>query len=120
MKTGVMIEGKLVGKIADATRGMYLRTCRVVWNECIQQGYLTEDKYPFSNKDNTLISIPHGKNRQHSYLSIDEMTQLYNVFVEKRYPGTWSPFTRNEPTIHWAYSWYNTYAMVSILQMQLD
>ena len=92
MKNGVMIEGKLVGKIADATRGMYLRTCRVVWNECIQQGYLTEDKYPFSNKDNTLISIPHGKNRQHSYLSIDEMTQLYKVFVEKRYPDTWSPY----------------------------
>lgn len=32
MKNGIMIDGKLVGKIADATCGMYLRTCRVVWN----------------------------------------------------------------------------------------
>ena len=52
MKNGVEENGKIVGKIADATRGMYLRTCRVVWNECIRQGFLTEDKYPFSNKDN--------------------------------------------------------------------
>lgn len=92
MKNGVKMDGELVGKIADATRGMYLRTCRVVWNECIRQGYLTEDKYPFSNKDNTLISIPRGKRRQQSYLSVDEMTELYKVFIEKRYPETWSPF----------------------------
>lgn len=92
MKNGVKIDGQLVGKIADATRGMYLRTCRVVWNECIRQGYLSEDKYPFSNKDATLISIPRGKRRQQSYLSVDEMTDLYHVFLEKRYPDNWSPF----------------------------
>ena len=92
MKNGIEENGKVVGKIADATRGMYLRTCRVVWNECIRQGFLTEDKYPFSNKDNTLISIPRGKRRQQSYLSVDEMTELYHVFVEKRYPESWSPF----------------------------
>lgn len=91
MKNGTIENGRLVGQIADATRGMYLRTCRVVWNECIRQGYLTEDKYPFSNKDNTLISIPRGKRRQQSYLNVDEMTQLYNVFVEKCYPDSWSP-----------------------------
>ena len=91
MKNGVMIDGVLTGKIADATRGMYLRTCRVVWNECIRLGYLTEDKYPFSNKDNTLVSIPRGKRRQQSYLSVDEMTELYQVFTEKRYPEGWEP-----------------------------
>ena len=89
MRNGIIENGVLVGKIADATRGMYLRTCRVVWNECIKQGYLSVDKYPFSNKDNDLVSIPRGKRRQQSYLTIDEMTQLYNVFVEKRYPETW-------------------------------
>lgn len=89
MKNGINENGVLVGKIADATRGMYLRACRVVWNECIKQGYLSADKYPFSNKDNDLVSIPRGKRRQQSYLTIDEMTQLYNVFVEKRYPETW-------------------------------
>lgn len=91
MQNGVYIDGVLTGKIADATRGMYLRTCRVVWNECIRQGFLTEDKYPFSNKDKTLISIPRGKRRQQSYLSVDEMTKLYQVFTEKNYPDTWDP-----------------------------
>ena len=91
MQNGVYIDGVLTGKIADATRGMYLRACRVVWNECIRQGFLTEDKYPFSNKDKTLISIPRGKRRQQSYLSVDEMTKLYQVFTEKNYPDTWDP-----------------------------
>lgn len=91
MQNGVYIDGVLTRKIADATRGMYLRTCRVVWNECIRQGFLTEDKYPFSNKDKTLISIPRGKRRQQSYLSVDEMTKLYQVFTEKNYPDTWDP-----------------------------
>lgn len=92
MKSGIMVDDKLEGKVADATRGMYLRACRVVWNECIRQGFLTDVEYPFSNKINSLISIPRGKLRQQSYLSVDEMTQLFNVFIEKRYPETWGPF----------------------------
>lgn len=90
MKNGVRREDKQVGKIADATRGMYLRTCRVVWNECIKRGFMSADSYPFSNKDNDLVAIPKGKRRQQSYLTIDEMTELYKVFVEKRYPGSWA------------------------------
>lgn len=90
MRNGIMLNGKLEGKISDATRGMYLRTCRVVWNECIKRGYLPEESYPFSNKDNDLVSIPRGKKRQQSYLTIEEMTQLYHVFTEKRYPETWT------------------------------
>ena len=80
MKNGELVNGKLEGKIADATRGMYLRTCRVIWNECIRLGFLSDVEYPFSNKNNSLISIPRGKQRQQSYLNVDEMTQLYNVF----------------------------------------
>jgi hypothetical protein len=90
MKKGMIRDGKTIAPIADATRGMYLRTCRLVWNECIKRGFLPADSYPFSNRDNDLISIPKGKRRQQSYLTIDEMTQLYHVFVEKRYPKTWS------------------------------
>lgn len=89
MKNGVVINGKQEGKISDATRGMYLRTSRVVWNECIKQGYIPEDLYPFSNTDKTKISIPKGGKKQQSYLNVDEMTELYNVFMEKRYPDTW-------------------------------
>lgn len=92
MKDGVTVEDKLVGKVSDATRGMYLRACRVIWNECVKQGFLTDAEYPFSNKDHSRISIPRGKLRQQSYLNVDEMTQLYHVFIQKRYPDTWSPF----------------------------
>lgn len=92
MKNGVLHDGELIGRVSDATRGMYLRACRVIWNECTRQGFLTDVQYPFSNKNNSLISIPRGKLRQQSYLSVDEMTQLYNVFIEKRYPDTWGPF----------------------------
>ena len=92
MKNGVLHDGELIGKVSDATRGMYLRACRVIWNECTRQGFLTDVQYPFSNKNKSLISIPRGKLRQQSYLSVDEMTQLYNVFIEKRYPDTWGPF----------------------------
>ncbi len=91
MKDGAVVKGERIAGISDATRGMYLRTCRVVWKECIRLGYIPIEKYPFSNKDKGLISIPRGKKRQQSYLNVDEMTQLYNVFVEKRYPETWSP-----------------------------
>lgn len=86
MREGVRRKGKTVGQIADATRGIYLRTCRVIWNECRRQGFLSDVEYPFSNKDNSLISIPRGKRRQKSYLTVEEMTELYKVFVEKRYP----------------------------------
>ncbi len=92
MKNGVLHDSELIGKVSDATRGMYLRACRVIWNECTRQGFLTDVQYPFSNKNNSLISIPRGKLRQQSYLSVDEMTQLYNVFIEKRYPDAWGPF----------------------------
>lgn len=92
MKNGVLVDGKIIGKIADATRGIYLRTCRVVWKESEKQGFLAEVEYPFSNKDNSLISIPRGKLRQQSYLNVQEMTELYRVFIEKRYPKTWDPF----------------------------
>lgn len=84
MREGVIGNGETVGKIADATRGMYLRTCRVVWNECIRLGYISEDKYPFSNKDKDLISIPRGSKRQQSYLSVAEMTELFNIFTGRR------------------------------------
>lgn len=92
MKKGIVKDGALVGKIADATRGIYLRTCRVIWNECVKQGFLADAEYPFSNKNKGLVSIPRGKRRQQLYLNVEEMTTLYQVFTEKRYPDDWDPF----------------------------
>lgn len=91
MKNGVVVKGKLVGKIADATRGIYLRTCRVVWNECLRRGYLTNIPYPFSNvKERSGVAIPKGSTRKTYHLGVSQMTDLYNVFKEKRYPESWS------------------------------
>ena len=89
MKNGVFANGKLIGKVSDTTRGIYLRACRVIWNECVKQGFLAEIEYPFSNKNNDLVSIPRGKRRQKSYLSVGEWTQLYKIFIDKRYPNEW-------------------------------
>ncbi len=91
MKNGILTNGKLVGKVSDTTRGIYLRSCRVIWNECVKQGFLAEVEYPFSNKDNDLVSIPRGKRRQQLYLNVAEMTELYQIFIEKRYPKEWGP-----------------------------
>lgn len=92
MKNGVIQNGKLVGKVSDTTRGIYLRACRVIWNECVKQGFLAEIEYPFSNKNSDLVSIPRGKRRQQLHLDVNAMTTLYNIFVKKNYPNEWGPF----------------------------
>ncbi len=92
MKNGVDAKGNSIKKMSDTTRGIYLRACRVIWNECVKQGFLAEAEYPFSNKSNDLVSIPRGKRRQKSYLSVEEWTELYKIFMEKRYPMEWGVF----------------------------
>ena len=82
--------GELIGQIREATRGLYLRNCRAVWNECVSRGYLTNQEYPFSNvKKKKLVAIPVGDTRKEHYLNVQQMTELYRVFIEKRYPDTW-------------------------------
>ena len=65
MMHGVKDEnGNIIGKIKDSTRGIYLRTCRAVWNECISMGYLNNKEYPFSNvQKKKLVAIPVGDTR---------------------------------------------------------
>jgi hypothetical protein len=82
--------GDVIGMIADATRGIYLRNCRAVWNECTARGFLSNQEYPFSNiLKKKLVSIPIGDTRKECYLSVAQMTELYNVFINKKYPETW-------------------------------
>lgn len=92
MKNGVKdAKGNIVGKISDTTRGIYLRSARVIWNECVKLGYLTNAEYPFSNKKETgLIAIPKGATRKERYLDIKQMTELYGVFNKKSYPDSWN------------------------------
>lgn len=98
MKNGMKAkDGSIVGKISDTTRGIYLRASRVIWNECTKMGYLTNIEYPYSNRrDKDLVSIPKGATRKAEFLDVEKMTLLYKVFMEKRYPETWSKeYTEN-------------------------
>lgn len=102
MKNGVKDkDGNVVGKLSDTTRGIYLRTCRVIWNECVKNGYLVNQEYPFSNiRKKDLVAIPTGNRRRERYLTVDQMTQLYNVFINRSYPETWTK--KYTEKAHWS------------------
>ena len=87
MHNGVKDEnGAIVGKISDTTAGIYLRCCRAVWNRCVHEGFLKDIPYPFSNKkEKGLVSIPKSAKRKQSFLNVSQMTELYNLFVSKKY-----------------------------------
>ncbi len=86
---GVGKDGEKLRAISDTTRGINLRQCRAVWNECRRRGYLLQTKYPFSNSEPGLVAIPAPASRKDCYLDVERMTQLYNVFINKNYPATW-------------------------------
>ncbi len=91
MKNGVKdAQGETAGKISDTTRGIYLRCCRAVWNECVRQGYLVNKEYPFSNiRQKDLVAIPNGKTRKDRYLTVEQMTRLYQVFINNEKSDSW-------------------------------
>ena len=91
MKNGIVGKnGKIVRKICDTTIGIYLRAFRVAWNESVRQGYLKDVPYPFSNKkEKKLVSIPSSAKRRKCYLRVGQMTELYRLFISKRYPEQW-------------------------------
>ena len=74
--------------ISKSTIGMYLRSFRVAWYACEKLGYVLHADYPFG-KDDELVSIPKGNTRKSFYLTVEQMTELYNCFLEKRYPEEW-------------------------------
>ena len=82
-------DGELLKPISTTTRGINLRHCRAVWNECRRRGYLLQTEYPFSNAKKGLVSIPAPASRKEEYLDVERMTQLYEVFINKNYPSTW-------------------------------
>lgn len=83
--------GTVEGKISDTTAGIYLRCCRAVWNRCVREGYLKDVPYPFSNrKEKGLVSIPKSAKRKQSFLNVEQMTELYKLFISKAYPKHWA------------------------------
>ena len=81
-------DGLIADGISKTTVGIYLRACRVIWYACEKLGYVLHSDYPFG-KDDDKVSIPKGNTRKKYYLTVDQMTELYNCFVEKRYPEEW-------------------------------
>ena len=74
---------------SKATIGVYLRACRVIVRECIGRGYIQQADYPFSDRDTDKVSIPRGRSRREESLSVQQMTELYNIFKGKKYPKDW-------------------------------
>lgn len=68
-------------ELSDASRGIYLRSLRAVWNAAQRQGLIAKDNYPFSSASGH-ISPPTGGSRKRNYLRIEKMTMLYRVFIE--------------------------------------
>ena len=81
-------EGMVADGLKKTTIGIYLRAFRVAWNACESYGYLSHDDYPFGKGD-TLISIPKSATRRNCVLTVDQMTELYQCFVDKKYPEDW-------------------------------
>ena len=84
-----MWEKKLLESgVSKTTVGMYFRAFRVIWNACEKKGYITHVGYPFG-KDSDKVTIPKGNTRKKYYLNVEQMTELYRRFIEKRYPQEW-------------------------------
>lgn len=81
--------GEKLKPISTTTRGINLRHCRAIWNECRKRGFLLQTEYPFSNDKEGKVSIPAPASRKEEYLDVDRMTQLYRVFQDKNYPDAW-------------------------------
>ena len=60
----------------------------VIWNVCKKKGFVTRATYPFGKGDDK-ITISRGATRKSFYLTVEQMTELYNCFLEKRYPEEW-------------------------------
>lgn len=81
-------DGMVADNLKKTTIGIYLRAFRAAWKACEKYGYLSHDDYPFGKGD-TLVSIPKSATRRDSVLSVDQMTELYQCFVDKNYPEDW-------------------------------
>ena len=71
---------------SQTTIGIYLRDIRVVFNACINNGYMLRKDYPFSATDPTKIKIPVGASRKAKFLTIDQMTELYAFYLHGEIP----------------------------------
>ena len=70
----------------DTRYKVYLRAIRVVFKACISSGYLREKDYPFSATDSAKVKIPSGTSRKSEFLTVDQMTELYDFYLNGEIP----------------------------------
>ena len=73
-------------RYTQTTIGFYLRAIRVVFKACISNGYMLEKDYPFGASDPMKVKIPSGSSRKADFLNIDQMTELFEFFVNGEIP----------------------------------
>ena len=71
------VAGMKERNFASATQGIHLRSCRVVVNRCIGEGYLMPKAYMFGKRRDK-VKIPVGASRKGWYLNVEQMQELYN------------------------------------------
>lgn len=76
-----------VSGYTQTTIGFYLRAIRVVFKACISHGYMLEKDYPFGASDPKKIKIPSGSSRKTDFLTVAQMTELYNFFISGEIPA---------------------------------
>ncbi len=74
---------------AQTTIGIYLRAIRVAFKACISSGYMREKDYPFSATDSTKVKIPSGSSRRSEFLTVGQMTELYEYYSDGVIPETY-------------------------------
>lgn len=73
----------------QTTIGFYLRAIRVVFKACISQGYMLEKDYPFGASDPKKIKIPSGSSRKTDFLTVAQMTELYEFLMKGEIPANY-------------------------------
>ena len=73
----------------QTTIGFYLRAIRVVFKACISNGYMREKDYPFSATDPMKVKIPSGSSRKAEFLTVGQMTELYEFYTDGIIPKTY-------------------------------
>ena len=69
------VEGMVGRNLASATQGIYLRTCRLVVNRCIGEGYLMPKAYMFG-KSRDKVKIPRSKDNPKNTVKTEANIEL--------------------------------------------
>jgi Phage integrase family. len=76
------VDAMTADNLSKTTQGIYLRACRLVVYRCIGEGHLLPKANMFA-KGKDKVKIPNGNSRKGCYLSIGQMTDLYDHLINR-------------------------------------